>query len=234
MRIKAMEFEKDYQKGLPVCKLAEHELNNLLEESYNEGYKDGYKDAVTTKLPYRDKDRWEVSYVREESATVPNTALNVSTSPTVITRINNDIGHGSVTTISSVKPDPNLKAVGNKDEIDFVRTDQPIPPLDISHVKLPSSAPITYTNILWITEGEPDENGDYLITVEDEDFNGHIDRYVQIETYYKDEPNNGHANYEDGNGGFGAGWQTLYKVLAWAPIVIYPYYGKMEKENEID
>lgn len=230
MRIKAMEFEKDYQKGRLVCKLTEQELNNLLEESYNEGYKDGYKDAVTTKLPYKDKDRWEVSYVREESTTVPNTTL-ISTSPAVITQINNDIGHGTITAISS-KPDPNLKVVGSKDEIDFVRTDPPTSPLDMSHVKLPTSLPITYTNIPWITEGEPDESGDYLITIEDEDFTGHIDRYVEIETYYKDEPNNGFANYEDGDGGFGAGWQTLYKVLAWAPIVIYPYYGKKEKKNE--
>lgn len=113
MRIKAIEFEKDYQKGLPVCKLTERELNNLLEESYNEGYKDGYKDAVTTNLPFKDKDRWEVSYVREESTTVPNTTLKVSTSPAVITQINNDIGHGSVT---AIKPDPNLKAVGSKEE----------------------------------------------------------------------------------------------------------------------
>lgn len=210
MRIKAMEFEKDYQKGLPICKLTEHELNNLLEESYNEGYKDGYKDAVTIKLPYKDKDKWEVSYVKEESTTYPNTTLKVNTSPAIITQINNDIGHGTVTAISSKEPDPNLKVVGNKDK------------------------PITYINIPWITEGEPDESGDYLITVEDEDFTGHIDRYVEIETYYKDEPNNGHANYEDGDGGFGAGWQTINKVLAWAPIIIYPYYDKKEKENEID
>ena len=230
MRIKAMEFEKDYQKGLLVCKLTEHELNNLLEESYNEGYKDGYKDAVTTKLPYKDKDRWEVSYVRKESISAPSTTLSVSTSPAVITQINNDIGHGTITAISSVT-DPNLKAVGSKDEIDFVKTDPSTPPLDMSHVKLPTSLPITYTNIPWITEGEPDEDGDYLITVEDEDFAGHIDRYVEIETYYKDEPDNGYANYEDGDGGFSAGWQTLYKVLAWAPIVIEPYYGKKEKEN---
>lgn len=208
MRIKAMEFEKDYQKGLPVCKLTEHELNNLLEESYNEGYKDGYKDAVTTKLPFKDKDKWEVNYVREESTTVPNTTLKVSTSPAVITQINNDIGHGTVTAISSVKPDPNLKVVGSKDES------------------------IIYTNIPWITEGEPDESGDYLITVEDEDFTGHIDRYVEIETYYKDEPNNGFSNYKDGDDGFGAGWQTINKVLAWAPIIIYPYYGKEGSEIE--
>ena len=228
MRIKAMEFEKDYQKGLSVCKLTEHELNNLLEESYNEGYRDGYKDAVTTKLPYKDKDRWEVSYVKEESTTVPNTTLKVSTSPAVITQINNDIGHGTITAISS-KPDPNLKAVGNKDEIDFVRTDPPTTPLDMSHVKLPTSLPITYTNIPWVTEGEPDEDGDYLVTVEDEDFNGNISRHVEIETYYKDEPNNGFANYEDGDSVFGAGWQTFYIVLAWAPIVIYPYYDKKDQ-----
>ena len=226
MKIKAIEFEKDYQKGLLVCKLTENELNNLLEESYNEGYKDGYKDAVTTKLPYKDKDRWEVSYVREESTTVPNTTLKVNTSPAIITQINNDIGHGHIS-ISSVKPDPNLKLVGNKDETDFVATDPPTPPLDMSHVKLPTSLPITYTNIPWITEGEPDETGDYLITVEDEYFSG--DRYVEIETYYKDEPNNGFANYEDGDSVFGAGWQTIHKVLAWAPIVIYPYYGKNEE-----
>lgn len=231
MKIKAMEFEKDYQKGLPVCKLTENELNNLLEESYNEGYKDGYKDAVTTKLSYKDKDKWEISYVREESTTVPNTTFKVSTCPALITQINNDIGHGSVTAISSKEADPNLKAVGNKDEIDFVRTDPSTSPLDMSHVKLPTSLPITYTNIPWITEGEPDEDGDYLITVEDEDFNGHIDRYVEIETYYKDESNNGFANYEDGDGGFGTGWQTICKVLAWAPIVIEPYYDKKEKEN---
>ena len=116
MRIKAIEFEKDYQKdGLLVCKLTEQELNNLLEESYNEGYKDGYKDATTTKLPYKDRDRWEVSYVKEEPTTVPNTTFKVSTSPAVITQINNDIGHGTITAISS-KPDPNLKAVGNKEE----------------------------------------------------------------------------------------------------------------------
>ena len=202
MRIKAIEFEKDYQKGLSVCKLTEHELNNLLEESYNEGYKDGYKDAVTTKLPYKDKDKWEVSYIREESTSYPNTTnttLKINTSPVVI----NGIGH---TSISSVKPDPNLKVVGNKDE------------------------PITYTDIPWITKGEPDHTGDYLITIEDEDFTGHINRYVEIETYYKDEPNNGHANYEDGDSTFGAGWQTINKVLAWAPIEIEPYYGKKDSE----
>lgn len=208
MRIKAVEFEKDYQRGLSVCKLTEHELNNLLEESYNEGYKDGYKDAVTTKLPYKDKDRWEASWVRKESISVPpSTTFKVSTSPAVITQINNDIGHGMA--ISSVKPDPNLKVIGSKDES------------------------IIYTNIPWITEGEPDESGDYLITVEDEDFTGHIDRYVEIETYYKDEPDNGYANYEDGDDGLGAGWQTINKVLAWAPIIIEPYYDKKEKENEM-
>ena len=228
MRIKAMEFEKDYQKGLLVCKLTEHDLNNLLEESYNEGYKDGYKDAVTTKLPYKDKDGWEVSYVREESTTVSNTISGVNTSPAVVTQINNDIGHGSVS-ISSVKPDPNLRLVGNKDETDFVVTDPPTSPLDMSHVKLPTSLPITYTNIPWITEGEPDETGDYLITIEDEDFNGHVGRYVEIETYYKEnEPDNGFENYEDSDVGFGAGWQTLYKVLAWAPIMIEPYYDKKD------
>ena len=115
MRIKAIEFEKDYQKGLLICKLTENELNNLLEESYNEGYKDGYKDAVTTKLSYKDKDRWETSYVREESTTVSNTISGVNTSPAVITQINNDIGHGFVS-VSSVKPDPNLRVVGSKEE----------------------------------------------------------------------------------------------------------------------
>ena len=99
MRIKAMEFEKDYQKSRLVCKLTEQELNNLLEKSYNEGYKDGYKDAVTTKLPFKDKDSWEVSYV------YPTTTL-----------INNDIGHGTITSISSKEPDPNLKVVGSKEE----------------------------------------------------------------------------------------------------------------------
>lgn len=123
MRIKAIEFEKDYQKGLLICKLTENELNNLLEESYNEGYKDGYKDAVTTKLSYKNKDGWEVSYVREESTTVPNTTLKVNTSPAIVTQINNDIIHGTVTAISSVKPDPNLKVVGSKEEKENEETD---------------------------------------------------------------------------------------------------------------
>ena len=98
MRIKAMEFEQDYQKGLLVCKLTEQELNNLLEEVYNEGYKDGYKDATTTKLPFKDKDSWELSYV------YPTTTV-----------INNDVIHGTITSISSKEFDPNLRVVGNKE-----------------------------------------------------------------------------------------------------------------------
>lgn len=116
MRIKAMEFEKDYQKGMLVCKLTEYELNSLLEESYNEGYKDGYKDAVTINLPYRDRDKWEVSYVKEELTTVPNTTLKTNTFPAVISQINSDIGHGTVTATLSKEHDPNLKVVGSKEE----------------------------------------------------------------------------------------------------------------------
>ena len=39
----------------------------------------------------------------------------------VSTQINNDIGHGTITSISSKEFDPNLRVVGNKDETDFVK-----------------------------------------------------------------------------------------------------------------
>lgn len=112
---------------------------------------------------------------------------------TGITSITPGMGHGSIS-ISAAKSNPDVKLVGNIEG---------------------NNTSITYTNVPWITEGTPDTTGDYLITVEDENFLGVKERYVEICSYYTEA---GDGEYEF------AGWQTTSPVLAWAPIMIEPHY----------
>ena len=72
--------------------------------------------------------------------------------------------------------------------------------------------------IRWIEDGvrDPTENGDYLVTVEDDYGNmGGVIRTVEVSTYYT----------TDGDGETYAGWQTSSRVIAWADIPLEAYDG---------
>ena len=72
--------------------------------------------------------------------------------------------------------------------------------------------------INWIDckDRQPNKNGDYLVTVQDDykDFGGVI-RTVEVYTYYT----------TDGDGESYAGWQTASRVIAWADIPLEAYDG---------
>lgn len=87
---------------------------------------------------------------------------------------------------------------------------------DLAHLERASFKEATYVNWIDCKDREPNKNGDYLVTVEDDYGNmGAVIRTVEVSTYYT----------TDGDGETYAGWQTSSRVIAWADIPLEAYNG---------
>ena len=87
---------------------------------------------------------------------------------------------------------------------------------DLAKLERASVKEATYINWIDCKDREPNKNGDYLVTVEDDYGNmGAVIRTVETCSYYT----------TDGDGETYAGWQTSSRVIAWADIPLEAYNG---------
>lgn len=93
---------------------------------------------------------------------------------------------------------------------------------NLAHLERASVKEATYINWIDCKDREPNKNGDYLVTVEDDYGNmGGVIRTVEVSTYYT----TGTCYTTDGDGETYIGWQTSSRVIAWADIPLEAYDG---------